>query len=110
MIPHSSSEDVARLDLNSFQGKARELVVELRENVLSLCRSQRSFKRDDYREFIDLCILYLDDTQPANFRKPGALHKARWLAKVLYILNICMMERQIAALRKGTVTSRQTPK
>ena len=37
--------------------------------------------------------------------KPGALHKARWMAKILYSIKIVLLQRQIATLPRGTITT-----
>ena len=42
-----------------------------------------------------------------TFRKPGTLPKARWMAKLLYSLKICLLECEIQKLPAGTITTRQ---
>jgi len=37
----------------------------------------------------------------------GALHKARWMAKLLYFIKICVFEQQIADLPRSTITTQQ---
>ena len=69
-------------------------------------------KRGDYREFVQLLLLYLGNTlggtsSAARLQRPGALHKARWMAKLLSTLKLAMLEKRIAALPQGTITTRQ---
>ena len=42
--------------------------------------------RDDYQELINLTVTYLGVNEEYTFLKPGAVHRARWLAKTLYCL------------------------
>ena len=58
-------------------------------------------------EFVELYTMFLNhDTpgQPFTFKRPGALHKARWMAKLLYSIKICLFEKQIQQLPNGSVT------
>ncbi len=41
------------------------------------------------------------------FKRPGALHKARWMAKLIYLIKICLFEQQIKDLPCGTITTLQ---
>ncbi|KAK6171931.1 hypothetical protein SNE40_018351 [Patella caerulea] len=64
MIPHDSSEELTRLDLTCFEGEALEVVLRLKEDVIKLFKSQESYKHDDYKEFIELCLVFLDEHRP----------------------------------------------
>ncbi|KAF0688902.1 Uncharacterized protein FWK35_00037516, partial [Aphis craccivora] len=46
----------------------------------------KKLPREDYRELLDLSIIYLGGVPPGGikFRKPGAYHMARWIAKAIY--------------------------
>jgi len=52
--------------------------------------------RDDYRELLELTILFLGETPPRGVRlmAPGAMHRARWMAKLLYCVKIWMFKQQ----------------
>ena len=66
------------------------------------------FVRDDYHEFTELSLLYLGaGDKEVTFLRPGALHKARWMAKLIYMLKIALFETQIKELPPGTITTRQ---
>lgn len=39
-----------------------------------------------------------------TFQRPGAVHKARWMAKLLYVLKLALMKQHIACLPRGTIT------
>ena len=52
--------------------------------------------RDDYREFLELVLIFLGETPPKgiHFRAPGAFHHERWRAKIIYCLNIWLFHQQ----------------
>lgn len=53
--------------------------------------------REDYAEMIELCLLVLGKTvnnEPYQFRRPGAYHLARWMAKVIYCFKIYLFRDQ----------------
>lgn len=60
---------------------------------------------------MQLCLVYLGDSgeeaAPVIFQRPGAMHKARWMAKLLYILKLALMEEHISTLPRGTITNKQ---
>ena len=72
----------------------------------------QSFTRGDYKELVQLCLLIITKgSEPKNFkmRYPGALHKARWMSKLLYTLKILLLSGQIKEhfQKAETVTSNQ---
>lgn len=83
-------------------------VADCRKETLLLADSAFDFNRDDYQEFVNLTALYLDTEATdsiVKFKKPGALHKARWMSKLIYSLKICLLENQIQKLPRGTITT-----
>jgi hypothetical protein len=51
--------------------------------------------RDDYKEFLELSILFLGGDIPGYFfKQPGAMHHARWMSKVIYSLKMWMFRKQ----------------
>lgn len=77
-----TAERLSRFDNSDYNETARDLVDSLRNSVLELARLQRSLCRDDYLEFVKLCIVFLDgeaegETQKQiTFKRPGGLYKA----------------------------------
>lgn len=59
--------------------------------------------REDYREVIQLTIIFLGGKINENFkiRAPGAFHNARWMAKIIYSLKM-FLYRYTFALPKAT--------
>lgn len=52
--------------------------------------------REDYKEFLELTILFLGGTPRRNyiFRVPGAFHHAGWMAKAIYCLKIYLFRKE----------------
>ena len=45
--------------------------------------------REDYRELLELAILFLGKVFPRGVRfRVSGIHHARWMAKLLYVLNL----------------------
>ena len=61
----------------------------------------KEFVRDDYKEFIDLAILLLERRSEIShnfvFLTCGALHKARWMAKVVYAMKMVLYKYELEA-------------
>ena len=58
---------------------------------------QRELKlRGEYKEFLELVIIFLGDVpaRGVQFMKPGAIHHAPWMTKVIYCLKIWMFKAQ----------------
>jgi hypothetical protein len=55
--------------------------------------------RHDYRELVELTILYLGGVFPPSyefsFKAPSAFHHARWMSKVLYTLKYALFGHQL---------------
>ena len=108
LLPH---EPLTRFNPIAYGDAALRLLEDWRTSILELAHSELSLCRDDYREFVELCTVFLNDEMPGRsgqsvtFKRPGALHKARWMAKLLYSIKICLFEKQIQQLPNGTVTT-----
>lgn len=52
--------------------------------------------RDDYQEFRELSLIFLGSSPKSGiqFHGPGAMYRARWLAKVLYSIKIWLFHEQ----------------
>lgn len=57
--------------------------------------------RDDYREMLELSIIVLGGQPKRGIRiaRPGALHHARWMAKVIYSIKILLFRGQFTLTR-----------
>ena len=58
------------------------------------CELQKKIVRDDYHELIKLSIIFLggDKDKKLKIRPPGAMHEARWMARAIYSLKICLLQ------------------
>lgn len=54
--------------------------------------------RDDYRELLELAIITLGSVpqRGVRFMRPGALHRGRWMAKIIYVLKIYLFRSQLS--------------
>jgi hypothetical protein len=62
------------------------------------CTFKDTFPRGDYRELIELTLIYLGGSFPhRNFylRKPSAIHHARFMSKAIYLLKMELMSERI---------------
>ena len=84
MLPHKD-EVLSQIDKSSYSEDVKLLVKQRVADLLPLQQSELNLKR----EFVELCLVFLRAEDTVTFRKPGALHKARWMVKLLYSLKIC---------------------
>ena len=65
-----------------------------KDNIIHFAQEQLSTEqpRDDYRELLEITITFLGSTphRGVHIKAPGALHKARWMAKVIYAIKVWM--------------------
>lgn len=55
-----------------------------------ICLLDKQHPRDDYQELLELAIVILGG-QPKRgvcINRPGALHRARWMAKIIYAFKL----------------------
>lgn len=54
--------------------------------------------RDDYKELLELILVFGGDTPPKGmkFRYPGALSRARWMMYLIYGLKVWMFRKQFS--------------
>ncbi|KZR95720.1 Cc8K15.2-like protein, partial [Daphnia magna] len=59
------------------------------------CYSTSLFPRADYKELLELTILFLGGDVTIKLRKPGALHHARFMSKAIYFLKMCLLSTRL---------------
>ncbi|ESN95853.1 hypothetical protein HELRODRAFT_179046 [Helobdella robusta] len=78
-------------------------VEEHKEGIVSFCLTQlEQFQpRCDYRELLELLLILLGETPPRGARvlQPGALHRARWMARLIYAFKLYMYRHQFLLTR-----------
>ncbi|KAK2703771.1 hypothetical protein QYM36_017903 [Artemia franciscana] len=81
-----AADDVARL------------VDDIKQSTIDFANKhlEQSQPRDDYKEFLELVLIFLGATpaRGVRFMSPGAMHHARWMSKVIYSLKIWMLKAQ----------------
>jgi hypothetical protein len=84
-----------------------------KEEIVSFINEQLSeFQpRDDYRELLTLSLLFLGvqtaEHKPIKIRAPGAVHRARWMAKIIYSLKIYLFRSQFNLKKKELTALRE---
>jgi hypothetical protein len=75
--------------------QVKKLIEEAKIALLSALKS--GFARDDYQEMIELSLIILNchpDVENYVFKIPGANHRARWMAKVIYCLKMYLFRKE----------------
>ena len=73
-----------------------------------------TWPREDYRELLELVVTYLGgavkrlhggqvEVIPVKIRKPGAIHRARFMASCLYLLKICLYRDQFVTDQQNII-------
>ncbi|XP_050524154.1 uncharacterized protein LOC126895887 [Daktulosphaira vitifoliae] len=74
------------------------------DHILEFCLNQLKLShfREDYREFLELTVIFLNGVPPRGvlFRAPGAIHHARWMSKALYTLKIFIFREEFKLTQK----------
>jgi len=86
-----------------FFSSNQELLTEVVQ-FANKCLLEENQPRDDYRELLELALIYMGHGPPrgVHLTKPGAMHRARWMAKAIYSLKIFCFRSQFH------LTSRET--
>lgn len=87
--------------------RIKEILGDERDEILDFANKkiEDDFPRSDYKEFLELIIIFLGGTPPRGlkFAKPGAMHLARWMAKAIYCLKILMFQNQFPEITECDV-------
>ena len=89
---------------------ASNVLMDQKKKTLETLKHCKKLMREDYDELVNLCGIVLKQERKSEkpLRKPGAMHKARWMAKVLYSIKICLFYDQIKSLPKGSTVGSET--
>ena len=101
---------LARFDAQMHSDEARRFLEQCRLQVLETSSQVLQFKRDDYKEFIKLCDVFLNteaSDKVVTFKRPGTIHRARWMSKVLYPIKICLLQEELWKEAKSTIATQQ---
>jgi len=75
-------------------------LLDIKDSILQFAMQHlaESQPRDDYREFLELTVIFLGGapSRGVRFLAPGPMHHARWMSKVLYSLKVWMLRSQFS--------------
>ena len=87
---------------------ASEHVDDIRESIITFAMQQLNTKhpRDDYEELLQLTVIFLGATPPKGirFRYPGAVHRARWMARAIYAIKMWLFRDQFHIQQRQSTT------
>ena len=73
-------------------------VIDRKEQIVDFASNQllKHQPRDDYRELLELTIIFLGAIPPhgLRFRAPGPMHHARWMSKAIYSIKVWIFRSQ----------------
>jgi hypothetical protein len=109
-IPHSNIDvnNLSCSDYSELNTDANTFLSSLRHSFQQLNLCSQKQVRDDYEELLDLSNIFLgtnDSLKKITFKKPGALHKARWMAKIIYSIKMCLLQKEILNLPSNPITN-----
>jgi hypothetical protein len=79
----------------------QELVNEVVEFAKKFLQEENQ-PRDDYKELLELALIYMGHVPPRGIHltAPGAMHRARWMAKAIYSLKVFCFRSQFHLTRR----------
>jgi len=92
-----NSIDRAAYESGMMDESIRRELSPLLSDLVDFIRHQLSHfhARDDYRELLQLALIFLGaGTADIHIHAPGAYHRARWMAKLIYSLKIYIFRSQ----------------
>lgn len=96
-----------RIDQTSFSTATEDeqmagMIAPWKDEVIEFAVAQlaKFQPRDDYCELLELSIIFLGGIPPhgIRFRYPGAIHRARWMARAIYTLKMWIFHSQYEPL------------
>lgn len=103
-----SSIDKTKYESGLEDVNIRDLITPVRKNLLKFTEDQmNNFQpRDDYKELLQLISIFLGENtiKPVHINAPGAVHRARWMAKIIYCFKIYVLRNQFS-LRAPELTA-----
>lgn len=74
------------------------------KDIVEFCENElkQNVERDDYKELLQLGLLFLNKGDGMNLKKPGAMHHARWMSKAIYCLKIFLFRQTFKLTRRET--------
>lgn len=75
------------------------------DDIVEFCRDElrQNVCRDDYKELLQLGLVFLNKGDGIVLKKPGAMHHARWMAKAIYCLKIFLFRQTFPLTPRETL-------
>lgn len=91
-----STFDLKKYEPGIKNKRVKSVLQDSIEELVQYCSEQadKNFNRADYKELLDLTLLFLGIGTNAKFRVPGAMHHARWISKAIYCLKMYLFRKQ----------------
>jgi hypothetical protein len=95
-----------------LDGDLKNMKIKVVDFVTNILEREADFiPREDYRELLELTLIFLGKVPPRynrpnrsncgiHFRVPGTFHHARWMSKLIYVLKICIFSGQFKLTAK----------
>ena len=75
--------------------------------TFALAQLKDQYPRDDYKEFLEHAIIFLGEPlHGVRFKRPGAAHRARWMASAIYCLKMWLF-RDLFTLHSRSQSGRR---
>lgn len=91
--------DSSKIESSDTDPSVSDIISSEKECLIQFFRQQLQefHPRDDYKELLQLALMFLGDKPEAegfHINAPGAYHRARWMAKIIYSLKIYLCRAQ----------------
>ncbi|CAH0560567.1 unnamed protein product [Brassicogethes aeneus] len=63
--------------------------------------------RDDYKELLELILIFTGYIKEPSFKIPGSMHHARWMAKAIYALKIFLFRNEFPLTKLETKSAQR---
>lgn len=78
-LPNDSSDmELERIKISSSDVEVDDNLKKCIQEAVKVLSQKTDYSRDDYKEFAELNLAYLNSKDEIKFRKPGAMHKVRF--------------------------------
>lgn len=89
-------ENLDTIDMTRFNSGVTDINPLLKDEIPTIKAFIHKFlneqlPRTDYKELLELCLMFLGTDQKIQFRRTAGCHHARWMAKAIYSLKMYLL-------------------
>lgn len=82
-------------DFNCFEGSHPTSVFQYYVE-----KQSEEHSRNDYKKVVQLCLAYVGGySSDFSFRRPGAMHRVRWMSKIIYCIKIVLLKSKVSQMK-----------